>query len=193
MTPADFDTIFIAGPQGCGKGTQGKRLAAKLGFVVWDMGAILREIIKEGGPLAEKVSVINNGTFLTDDVIIEVINTKVSGIPVGRGIIFDGVPRRIGQAQFLLQLLRDQKRKKVVTVFMDIPRQVSLDRLISRAKIEGRMDDTPEGITARLDFYEEVIRPTMEYLKGETTFVNVDGTPSIDEVEKSIDVALGIV
>ena len=93
----DFDTIFLLGPQGSGKGTQGKLLAARLGFFYWEMGGILREILKEtpDTPLAKKVSVINQGTLLSDELIIEVSKQKLATIPPDKGIIFDAIPRRI--------------------------------------------------------------------------------------------------
>lgn len=189
----DFDTIFITGPQGSGKGTQAKRLAEKLGFFHWDMGSILRGVLQEGDtPLAKKVEVINQGIFLTDEVIIEVAEDRLKKIPPTQGLIFDGLPRRPVQARFLLDFLKGQGRKQPLTLFVDVPRAVSVERILSRAKIEGRVDDTPEAIDKRLQFYEEVIVPLMEMLKQETRFVRVDGTPSVDEVEKSIDTALGI-
>ena len=188
----DFDTIFITGSQGSGKGTQANRLAAKLDFFQWDMGVILREILKENGPLAEKVSPIDKGIFLTDEVIIEVSEDRLKKIPPTKGIIFDGLPRRPVQARFLIDFLKSQQRKKPVTLFIDVPRAIVLERMMLRAKNEGRADDTPEVINKRLQFFDEVIRPLMDYLKKETRFISVDGTPSVEVVEKSIDTALGI-
>ena len=69
----NYNIIFIAGPQGSGKGTQGKRLAEKLGFLFWEMGGTLRTILAQGGPLAEKIKAIDHGTLLSDELIIEVL------------------------------------------------------------------------------------------------------------------------
>ncbi len=187
----DFDVVFVAGPQGAGKGTQGKLLAEKLGFFFWDTGVILREIIREGGPLREKVSVSNQGTLLSDEVIIEVLKTRLPAIPPDQGIILEGVPRRMGQADFLLDYLKE-KGKRVTTVFINLPREESLRRLLLRAKKEGRADDTPEGIETRLRYYDEVIKPTIEYLREKTTFVEIDGSLSVPEVAKNINAALGL-
>ena len=188
----NLGVIFIIGPQGSGKGTQGKLLAEKLGFFYWETGSILREIIQEGGPLKEKVSAMNQGTLLSDDVIDEVIKEKFYTIPFGKGIIFDGVPRRLGQAKFLLQFLREQKKGEMTTIFIDLPREDSIRRLSLRAQKEGRVDDTPAIIEFRLSQYYEAIKPALEYLKKETKFIDIDGRPSVEEVEKNIDVALGI-
>jgi len=188
----DFDTIFMLGSQGSGKGTQGRLLAEKLGFFYWDMGAILREISKEDTPLGKEVSVIDQGVFLTDEQIIRVAKERLATISPTQGIIFDGLPRRLGQAQFLLDFLKGQKRKKPVSIFLDLPREEAIHRMQLRAQKEGRADDTPEGIEARLHFFEEVIRPIIEYLKTESTFITIDGRPSVPEIEKNIAVALGL-
>ncbi len=189
----DYDAIFMIGPQGSGKGTQGKRLAEKLNFFFWEMGGVLREILKEKTPLAEKVSIINQGVLLTDDLIIEVLKEKLNAIPRERGVIFDGVPRRLGQAEFLLDFLKNERgKKRFATIAIDLPREETFKRLSIRAQKEGRADDTPEAIDSRLRQYEEAIQPTLAYLRKETTFIPIDGLPPVEEVAKAVDAALGI-
>jgi adenylate kinase len=188
----NFDSIFLAGPQGSGKGTQGNILAKKTGFFFWDMGNILRAITAEQTPLAEKLQVINKGTLLSDEVLIEVLKEKLPGVPHGRGIIFDGVPRRLGQAEFLVSYLREQGRNRIATLFIDLPREESIRRLLLRAEHESRVDDTPEGIETRFRFYDEAMQPTVAYLKKETSFITVDGSGMVENVTQNIDAALGI-
>lgn len=188
----DFDAVLVLGPQGSGKSTQGKRLAGRLDFLFWDMGDILRKMIQESGPLAEKISVINRGTLLPDDLIVEVAKMRLANVPHGRGIVFDGLPRRVGQARFLIEFLKGQQRKRPVTVFIDVPREVSIARLTRRGNIEKRPDDTPEGIAERLRFYDETMQPVIAYLKEETRFLMIDGRPPVEEIEKNIDAALGL-
>ncbi len=190
----DFDTILIAGPQGSGKGTQSELLAKKTGFLYLSMGGMLRELLATSAnkELVEKVSVINQGVLLTDEIIIEVIKEKLNSLSPTQGVIFEGIPRRVGQADFLLSFLSSQGRKQPVTILINIPHDESVKRLLLRAQKEGRMDDTPEGIETRLKYYDEASRPTMEYLKTRTRYIEIDGTPSIDEVENAIDAALGI-
>jgi len=188
----NFNVIFLVGPQGSGKGTQGKLLAEKLGFFYWDMGSILRELIKNGGPLQEKIAASNQGTLLSDELITEIIKENLNVNQLDPGVIFDGVPRRLIQAKFLVQFLKDQKKDKMVTIFLDLGHEDSINRLSLRAQKEKRADDTPEKIVFRLSQYKEAIKPTLEYLKKETKFIDIDGTPSIEEVSKSINTALGI-
>ena len=189
----DFNVIFVAGPQGCGKGTQGKRLAQKLGFFFWGMGGTLRKIAETDTPLAKKIAPsLVDGSLLDDQTIIEVLESQLPEIPAGQGIVFDGVPRRIGQAEFLIPYLRAHGHEKMATIFIDLPREESMKRLVIRAKNEDRRDDTPEGIENRFRFYDEFIKPTEEYLKKETTFIEVDGRPGVEEISAEINKALGL-
>jgi adenylate kinase len=188
----EFDVIFIAGPQGSGKGTQGRKLAEKLGFLFWDMGKTLREISKEDTTLGRRVAVINQGVLLSDDVLLEVLRERLPIALDERGVVFDGVPRRLGQAEFLVALLRENGKKKMKTIFIELDREECIKRLLLRAQHESRIDDTPEIIETRFRYYDEVMKPAMDYLRKETNFITVDGSKPIDEVEKSIDSAFGI-
>src|SRR6185503_20728256 len=93
-----IDTIFFIGPQGSGKGTQAKLLAEKTGFFYWEMGAIFRAMSKSGTELGKKIGeLIDQGVLLDDDIWLEVVKHKLAELPKGHRVIFDGVPRRIGQ------------------------------------------------------------------------------------------------
>ena len=186
-----YDAIFIVGPQGSGKGTQAKVLVERLGFFHWNMGEVLRADpswrFKDGRTVAD---IIDKGGLLTDDLLLEVFEAKIGTLPKGQGIIFDGIPRRIGQAQFLLKFLRDQGKKNFVTIFLDIPRDESIHRLVLRGELEHRADDTPEAIDFRLKQYQEATVPMLDYLRTETIFVDIDGIPAVPNVAKSISDAL---
>jgi adenylate kinase len=157
------------------------------------MGAILRE--NHDWKFADGKTVggiIDGGTFLSDDQLLDVVRGKMESIPREKGVIFDGIPRRIGQAKFLLEYLRQQERKGFVTIFLDVPEAESVRRLLRRAEIEGRADDTPDGIKHRLQQYQEVTVPMLDYLREQTVFLDVDGSPSIPEVERNVADALQI-
>lgn len=188
----DYNIIFIAGPQGSGKGTQGKKLAEKLGFLFWEMGGTLRMILAKGGPLAEKIKAIDHGTLLSDDLIIEVLNNQLPLLPPQKGIIFDGVPRRLGQGKFLVEYCKEHGMDKMATIFIDVPREECIKRLLLRAQHESRMDDTPEAIARRFKDYDDAIKPAMDYLKEQTRFITVDGTPAPEVIAESIMMALSM-
>jgi adenylate kinase len=187
----DYKIIFIAGPQGSGKGTQGKRLAEKLGFLFWEMGGTLRTILASGSPIGKKISAIDHGTLLSDELIIEVLKDQLPLIPPNNGIIFDGVPRRLGQGKFIVEYWKEHGWDKMATIFIDLPREECIKRLLLRARHESRVDDTPEAIAQRFRDYDDAMKEAMDYLKTETTFITVDGSPTPDEVAVSINKALG--
>jgi adenylate kinase len=188
----EFNVIFVAGPQGSGKGTQGRKLAEKLGFLFWEMGKTLRDISKEDTTLGRRVAVINQGTLLSDDIIIEVLKERLPSAPNGHGMVFDGVPRRIGQAEFLVDFLKKQGLTKMATIFMELDRGECIRRLLARAQHEARTDDTLESIQTRFRYYDQVMKPAMDYLKKETDFLMIDASLSVEEVEKSIHEVLDI-
>ncbi len=189
----NYDVIFIFGPQGSGKGTQSQLLAQKLGFFYWDMGAILRAerefVLADGKTVG---SIVDPGSYLNDAQLFQIIEKRIGELPEYQGVIFDGVPRSIGQAEFMLNLMKKRGVRNFLTMFLTLPREESVKRLLLRATKEKRADDTPEGINRRLQWYEEVILPTLEYLKKYTTFIEIDGRPPISEVTCLIDKALGL-
>jgi len=189
----ELNTIFIIGPQGSGKGTQAKILAERLGFFYWEMGAILREVAKEETELGRQVKdMINHGILLPDELLYKVIESRLSQIPIGKGVVFDGVPRRVGQAEYLTDFLIKQGRKIFTTLFIDLPKEDAEKRLLLRAQIENRPDDTKEIIQQRLKQFYYATWPVVEYLRVRTDFIHIDAKPPIDEVTKTINQALGL-
>ena len=137
-------------------------------------------------------NLIDSGVLLTDERLYEVVKSRLSQIPRGTGVIFDGIPRRVSQAEFLLDYLKQQGRTEFATLFVDLPKEESLARLLKRAEIEGRKDDRPEKIEFRLKQYQEDTRPVLDFLKKQTKFFEIDGEPEIEEVTKNIFLALNI-
>ncbi|MEK7618383.1 MAG: nucleoside monophosphate kinase [Patescibacteria group bacterium] len=189
----NLNTIFFIGPQGSGKGTQARILAERLDFYNWEMGGILREVSKEDSELGQQIkNMIDNGILLPDPLLFKVIESRLSQIDARRGIIFDGVPRRVGQAEFLMSFLQNHGRKNFTTFFIDLPKEESLQRLLRRAQKENRPDDTAEVIQKRLEQYYEATVPVVEYLKQRTNFIEVDGGSSVETVTKNINETLNL-
>ncbi|MCL5774830.1 MAG: nucleoside monophosphate kinase [Patescibacteria group bacterium] len=189
----ELNTIFFIGPQGSGKGTQAKILAQKLNFFHWDMGLICRETAGQDTDFGREVkNIIDKGVYLSDDMLIKVAENRLKTLPANQGVIFDGIPRRLGQAQFLMDFLKKQGRKNFVTIYLSLPKDETFKRLKLRAEKEGRADDTEEAIELRLKQYTEVTLPVLDYLNGETTFFEVDGTPAVALVSQKINQVLGV-
>ncbi len=189
----ELNTIFFIGPQGSGKGTQAKILAKRLDFFYWEMGGILREVAAGDTILGIRIkNLIDSGVLLQDDDLYQVVKMRLGEIPKTKGVIFDGIPRRLGQAEFLLDFLKKQGRDNFTTLYVSLPREESLARLLKRAETEKRADDTKEKIEFRLKQYEEETLPVLDFLKQNSQFFEIDGTPSIEEVVKKISQTLGL-
>jgi len=213
----DLNTIFFIGPQGSGKGTQAKILAQKINYFIpnsenpsdfnfaklaedknrkglyWEMGEILRQVAKENSDLGQRVKkLIDAGVLLNDEQLYEVIDSRLLQIPPHLGVIFDGVPRRVAQAQHLLDFLKGQGRTNFTTLFVNVPHDDSIKRLLLRSHKEGRADDTKEGIELRLKQYYKDTTPVLDLLRKESQFFEINGQPSIEKVTKEIDRVLEI-
>lgn len=184
------DVIFMIGPSGAGKGTQSRVLGERFGYFHWDMGSILREMRDELLPLDPAGRTIGEfitaGNFLIDDQLYGIITERLRRLPPNQKIIFDGVPRRLGQAEYLVRHLRERGHLRFATVYLNISPEETHRRLSIRRETEGRADDHPEAINLRLKQFEEATRPVLEYLRKEGAFVEIDGHPSIPEVTTEI-------
>lgn len=188
-----FDAIFMLGPQGSGKGTQAKTLSERLGFFFWDTGATLRrnkDVITSSGERARDI--LKRGQLFTDEELFSVIKGELESIPKDQGIVFDGIPRSIGQAKLIFRFLESRGMRRLATIFVGVPEEESIKRLLLRAEKEGREDDTEESIRKRLEWSRTEVLPTVELLKEHSTFFEIDGSPSIEEVRKDIWEKLGI-
>jgi adenylate kinase len=189
----NYDAIFFIGPQGSGKGTQARGLASRLNFFYWEMGAILRAEAKLDNERGRYIAgLINQGQLVDDEHLYQVIGDQWPSVPKGQPIIFDGVPRRLNQGQWLLNKLRQEGYNQFATISIDVPREESVKRLLERAHHEFRVDDTPEKIRERLRLYEQHTVPVLDYLRQETDFFDIDGIGTVEEITQRINRALGV-
>lgn len=188
-----YDAIFMVGPQGSGKGTQGKVLAKKLGYFYWEMGEILREEAKKDTPFGRKVkSLIDAGHLLEDDELYRVLNSELPEVIKHKRILFDGVPRRVGQGAYLIHYLTQNGFNQFATIVIDVPKDESIKRLLERAHHEFRTDDTPEKIAYRLDLYDKETKPVIKFLQGIGDLYTIDGVGSVEEITQRINFSLNL-
>ncbi len=187
-----YDAIFMIGPQGSGKGTQGKILAEKLRYFYWEMGAILREEAKKNTPFGRKVkSLIDDGHLLEDEELFRVLQTELPEVIKHKRILFDGVPRTVPQGIHLVHYLQQNGFTQFGAIHIDVPKEESVKRLLERAHHEFRTDDTPEKISYRLDLYDKETKPVLKFLNGIGELYTIDGVGGINEITKRINQALG--
>jgi adenylate kinase len=181
------------GPQGSGKGTQAKKLAATYGLAHIATGDMIREIKELPTPLGRELKeVYDRGDLVDDELMIRLIRDRLSRGDTLPGFVLDGFPRTMAQAEALDDLMRDLGRSiDVVFEFQVGDRDVLLARMLKRAAEENRSDDTPDAIRRRLEVYEHETAPLVEYYR--TTRGNVVGIHadrSVEEVFREIEDAL---
>ncbi len=170
--------ILLLGPQGSGKGTQAQKLSELLGVPALSMGQLLRDVVASGNALGERVAeVINAGRLVSDEIALDVLKHRLEMEDAQHGYVLDGYPRNMAQMNAYEAL----ERPTDVIVLL-VPREESLKRLMKRAVIEGRADDTPELIDRRLAIYEEETKPVIERYAELGLLREVDGVGTIEEI-----------
>jgi adenylate kinase len=183
--------ILLLGPQGAGKGTQAKRISDEYAIPHVASGEILRAEMAAGTDLGRRVKVIyDRGDLVSDDLMIELIRTRLEQPDTDAGFVLDGFPRTTVQAEALDQILADIGRTFSVVFALQIPDEVAFERLRRRAVLEGRADDTDEAIQRRLDNYHRETEPLIEYYRVRGNLVPIHGDRSENEVFAEIQAAL---
>ena len=183
--------VLLLGPQGAGKGTQAKRIAAEYDIPHISSGEILRAEMQAGTELGLRVKdVYDRGDLVSDDLMIELIKTRLAQPDTEGGFILDGFPRTTVQAEELARMFSDIGRSFNVVFALQIPDEVAFERLRRRAEIEGRADDTDDAIRRRLENYHRQTKPLIEYYRVRGNLVPVHGERSENEVFAEIQSAL---
>jgi len=183
--------VLLLGPQGAGKGTQAKRISAEYDIPHIASGEILRAEMEAGTELGRRVrDVYDRGDLVSDDLMIELIRTRLSQPDTEAGFILDGFPRTTVQAEALDEMFGDIGRSFSVVFALQIPDEVAFERLRKRAEIEGRADDTDEAIRRRLENYHRETEPLIEYYRARGNLVPIHGDRTENEVLAEIQSAL---
>lgn len=183
--------VLLLGPQGAGKGTQAKRIAADYGIPHIASGEILRAEMAAGTELGDRVKEIyDRGDLVSDDLMIELVRNRLELPDTENGFILDGFPRTTVQAEALDSILSDIGRSFSVVFALQIPDEVAFERLRKRAELEGRADDTDEAIQRRLDNYHRETEPLIEYYRTRGNLVPIHGDRKENEVFSEIQRAL---
>lgn len=175
--------IILFGPPGSGKGTQAANLIEKYGLLHISTGDLLRQEIKDETPLGlEAKNFIDKGLLVPDDVVIGMISAKLDAESDAKGVIFDGFPRTIAQAEALDRLLDFKKAPIDLMLALHVNDEALAERLLKRGATSGRSDDQDESIIRRrIEVYKNETSPVASYYEKQGKLVNVHGEGTIEE------------
>ncbi len=213
--------VILMGPQGSGKGTQTERVRRRLNLMPIATGELFRTAISEGTELGRQIqAVYDRGELVPDDLTVALVEERLDTLAQARssgakidGVIYDGFPRTVGQADALRNALRARGEELAAVIAIDVPRATLIERLSGRrvcsrcgrvynvvsdppppdgicgvcgGTIVQRADDTPEAVAKRLDLYDVETAPLVDRYSQEGLVVHIDGDRPIDEVTDSI-------
>ncbi|MEI7621406.1 MAG: nucleoside monophosphate kinase [Candidatus Moraniibacteriota bacterium] len=202
--------FIIFGPQGSGKGTQAEKLAEKFNLSHLETGQIFRDIAQEDSLLSAKISaLIKAGEVVPDDITVEILQRFVAQVPAEQGLILDCAPRTLGQIEPVETMMAQHSRKIEKAIYISLPYEQSVARITKRylcaacakplvlgrdienatdscptcgGQITQRADDTPEGISKRLDIFYAVTLPVIEEYRKRGMLIEIDGSQNVEAV-----------
>ena len=211
--------LILLGPPGAGKGTQAKRLEQKYGLVQLATGDMLRAAVRSGSELGREVkAIMESGALVPDAIVIKAIEERMAAPDAQQGVILDGFPRTVPQAEALDAMLAAHGRKLDHVILMEVDENELIDRLsgrftcpgcgasyhdrFARPRVAGecdtcgpvefvrRADDRPEALATRFAAYRNQTAPILPYYRARGILRTVDGMAEIDEVTRQIEAVL---
>ena len=185
--------VVLLGPPGVGKGTQCQRIVSRFHWPVVSTGERLRQAIRAETPLGVQAqSYIDAGRLVPDDVMIDLVGEVLRNEVQGPDCIFDGFPRTVSQAVALDALLDELQRGIDAVIQLRVEPEILRQRMLSRAKVEGRSDDRPATIQTRLETYHRQTAPLVDYYRQRNLLHAIDGAADPASVFQHILEALGM-
>jgi adenylate kinase len=179
--------IVLFGPPGSGKGTQAENIIGKYGLKHLSTGDLLRaEIAGQTGLGLKAKKIMDKGELVPDNVVVGMIEKRITSGKDTKGFIFDGFPRTVAQAEALDEMLASKKTGITLMISLDVKRQELINRLLKRGQDHGRSDDNLETIENRIKVYEDQTTPVMEYYERQGKARKIDGIGSIGEIFERI-------
>lgn len=175
--------IILFGAPGCGKGTQAARLAEHYDLYHISTGEVIRSEIKRGTELGKSMEgYISRGELAPDNIVVEMVRDYMR-THSDKGCIFDGFPRTTAQAEIFDTLLEEMNSKVDVMVYMDVPEEELIKRILLRGKDSGRADDASEDVIRnRIDVYREQTAIVAHHYAAQDKYAEIDGLGTFDEV-----------
>ena len=175
--------VVIFGAPGSGKGTQSERIVSKYGINHISTGDVLRAEIKNGTELGKTAKgYIDQGQLIPDSLMIDILAGVLDSFKESKGVIFDGFPRTIAQAEALKKMLAERGQEVSVMLDLEVPEDELMVRLIKRGQESGRADDNEETIKKRLTVYHSQTAPLIDWYKDENKYRHVKGVGDMEDI-----------
>lgn len=180
--------IILCGAPGSGKGTQSDIIVKKYDLQHLSTGDVLRAEIKSGSELGKELdAIISKGNLVPDRKMIDLIENFIANLPKdSKGVIFDGFPRTVEQAEALTELLK-KYHLEAIMLDMFVEEQELIARLLNRGKTSGRADDNIDTIKQRLQVYNNVTKPVATYYLHQGNYFAINGNHTMEDVFAQID------
>lgn len=179
--------IVIFGAPGSGKGTQSDRMIEKFGVNHISTGEVLRAEIAKGTELGKVADqYISQGQLIPDDLMVKILSNEFDSLKDGKGVIFDGFPRTLAQAEALKKMLNERGQDVTLMIDLDVPEEELIKRLIKRGKQSGRADDNLETVKKRLVVYKTQTSPLKDFYKQEGKYQYINGHDTMENTFSQI-------
>lgn len=187
--------LILLGPPGAGKGTQAEVLVSRHGLIQLSTGQMLRDAVAAGTALGKKVKeIMDRGDLVPNEVVVGLIAERIDQPDCKNGVIFDGFPRNVAQAEALDAMLESKSLKLDNVVSIEVPEEELYDRVKKRAaetpEKDRRSDDNEETLRKRLEVYRAETAALVPYYDAQGKLVRIDGLQPIDKVSADIDAVL---
>jgi len=186
--------LIMMGPPGAGKGTQATFIAEHFGIPAISTGDIFRANVAEGTSLGvDAKRYMDAGEYVPDEITNKMVRNRIDEPDAEPGFLLDGYPRTLSQVEELDKMVEYTGHRLDAAVVLTVDSEELVQRLLQRAEVEGRADDTEDVIRRRQEVYREQTEPLIEVYRERGILVEVDGIGDVDQVTKRIFEALDVV
>ena len=183
--------VLLIGPPASGKGTQGRRIAARFDVTYLSSGELLRAQVAAGTALGARIAAdLARGDLVPDDVLLDVLRTPLEAALTSGGYVLDGFPRNVAQAKELETFAADLGGAPEAVLWFDVEEAELLRRTISRAKIESRSDDVDAVARHRIEVYAAATAPLIDYYRERDLLTRIDAAQPVEAVTADVLAAL---